>query len=69
MRIEYTNLHCRRVLVKYIPSTDLKTASLHHIQTADLNASQVCGHVDTTDLKPVNVIRTLITSSYLDTVY
>jgi hypothetical protein len=69
VRIEYTNLHCRRVLVKYIPSTDLKTASLHHIQTADLNATQVLGRIDASDLNPVNIIRALKTSSYLDTVY
>lgn len=69
MRIEHSDLKRRRVFVEYIPSPDLKTASLHRIQTADLNAPQVCGHVGATDLKPVNVIRALITSTCLDAVY
>jgi hypothetical protein len=69
MRIEHSDLKRRRVFVEYIPSSDLKTASLHHIQTADLNATQVLGRIDASDLNPVNIIRALKTSSYLDTVY
>ena len=69
MRIHHPNLHSERCLINNVPSSDLKTVSTHRIQTADLNATQVLGRIDASDLNPVNIIRALKTSSYLDTVY